>query len=483
MRRKSRIVSCFALVCILLSVAGCFGGGGGGGGAKTYTVSGQITRDNGEGVEGVTLAFNGFGTTKTGTDGKWSKSGLKGTVTVTPARDGWVFDPQSNQVTKAARDVNFEGSVPDGIAFDDLDLESIVRELTGVSSGAISVEDVAGLTLLNARDCGISRLGGIEYFINLEELILFGNQIVDIGPLGVLTNLRRLNLHGNRISDISALAKLINLEGLYLNQNQITDISSVEGLTNLTQLAFFENQVEQISPVAGLTSLTVLGMRDNKISDLTPLEGLTNLELLYMEGNLISNLGPIAGLTKLTQIDIDFNEISNISALAGLTNLEGLYACGNDIENIEVLSELTKLWELYIWGNQIKNIGSLSGLVNLEVLWLARNQIEDISAIEYLTNLQDLGIHTNLITDISSLVSNTGFGIGDKIDIRANRLDLTPGSPNMNDIQTLLGRGVEVLYDLQTSGLLSQADLCDSLPDEMSGRAQDRYDSKRRQFD
>ena len=53
----------------------------------------------------------------------------------------------------------------------------------------------------------------------------------------------------------------------------------------------------------------------------------------------------------------------------------------------------------------------------------------------------------------------------------------------MNDIQTLLGRGVEVLYDLQTSGLLSQADLCDSLPDEMSGRAQDRYDSKRRQFD
>ena len=55
----------------------------------------------------------------------------------------------------------------------------------------------------------------------------------------------------------------------------------------------------------------------------------------------------------------------------------------------------------------------------------------------------------NEISDISPLVDNTGLGRGDKINLRFNPLDLTPDSQAMNDIQTLLDRGVEVSYGTQ----------------------------------
>ena len=113
MKRRVFVCSCLVLVVFVLFFAGC-GPGGGGGGSTTpssYTVSGRVTQaDNGQGIEGVTLTFSGgFGSTTTDSNGNWSKSGLSGTVTVTPSKEGWTFSPASRQVTGAASDVNFTG--------------------------------------------------------------------------------------------------------------------------------------------------------------------------------------------------------------------------------------------------------------------------------------------------------------------------------------------------------------------------------------
>ena len=84
-----------------LVLAGCY----------DYSVSGRVTDPDGNGIAGVTLAFSGgFGTASTGDDGSWSKSGLKGAVTITPTEDGWTFVPASREVSGAASDVNFSGT-------------------------------------------------------------------------------------------------------------------------------------------------------------------------------------------------------------------------------------------------------------------------------------------------------------------------------------------------------------------------------------
>lgn len=80
--------------------------------ANTYTVSGRVvdSRD-GDGLYKVSFTFSGgFGRTQSDVSGDWSKSGLYGTVTVTPSRPGWTFLPESRVVTETDSFVDFSGT-------------------------------------------------------------------------------------------------------------------------------------------------------------------------------------------------------------------------------------------------------------------------------------------------------------------------------------------------------------------------------------
>jgi len=78
---------------------------------KTYNISGEIVTGEGVGIEGVSLHFeNGFETVTTDEDGKWTKSGLVGTVTITPVKADWTFDPVSQDVENESNKVNFVGT-------------------------------------------------------------------------------------------------------------------------------------------------------------------------------------------------------------------------------------------------------------------------------------------------------------------------------------------------------------------------------------
>ena len=73
-------------------------------------------------------------------------------------------------------------------------------------------------------------------------------------------------------------------------------------------------------------------------------------------------------------------------------------------------------------------------------------QIIDISVLQNITSLVELLLSSNQVSDIAPLVANTGLGSGDEVWLANNNLDLTPGSDDMNDIQTLQSRGVMVHY-------------------------------------
>ena len=70
--------------------------------SSTYSVAGVVENDSGNGIEDVTLNFSGFGTASTESDGTWQKTGLSGSVTITPAKDGYSFEPDSVDVSEAA---------------------------------------------------------------------------------------------------------------------------------------------------------------------------------------------------------------------------------------------------------------------------------------------------------------------------------------------------------------------------------------------
>lgn len=85
---------------------------------NTYSVSGRVTDSSGGGgLCGVLFTFSGgFGRAQGDALGCWSKSGLHGTVTITPSRPGYAFEPESRTVAGASSAVDFVGSRAGGHA-------------------------------------------------------------------------------------------------------------------------------------------------------------------------------------------------------------------------------------------------------------------------------------------------------------------------------------------------------------------------------
>ncbi len=325
-----------------------------------------------------------------------------------------------------------------------------LRELNLSNNDIFDISAVADLTYLrnlnfwNNDIFDISAVAGLK---NLRELNLSYNDIFDISAVADLTYLRNLNFWNNDIFDISAVAGLKNLRELNLSNNDIFDISAVAGLKNLRELNLGSNDIFDISAVADLTNLRKLDLAVNNITDISALSGLTNLTSLSLFGNDTSDISALSGLTNLTSLSLGGYTISDLSVLSGLTNLAFLNLSNSEGSDVSALSSLINLKELVFAWNNFADISMVSGLTHVKWLQLPGNGISDLSAVAGLKNLELLNLTYNNITDISPLVSNTGLGAGDNVNLRHNPLSY---ESIYTHIPTLQERGVEVNFDNRT---------------------------------
>jgi len=119
------------------------------------------------------------------------------------------------------------------------------------------------------------------------------------------------------------------------------------------------------------------------------------------------------------------------------------------ISDLSGLEYYTNLISVSPWGNSISDISALSGVTSPTKLDLDSNNITDISALSALTNLTGLSLMSSNIGNIQPLVDNAWLGTGDDVEISYNYLDLAPGFDDMQNIQSLINRGVDVGYELQ----------------------------------
>ena len=356
--------------------------------------------------------------------------------------DEWVGTEQLETIEGKSLEPPITVEADNSVDIPDPNLRTeIERELGRTSIAPITAADMESLTTLYADRADISDLTGLEAAINLTELRLDANNISDISALSGLANLTRLRLSHNPISDLSVLSRLTNLTRLMLSHNSLSDLSVLSGLTNLTHLGLRRNAISDLSAVSGLTNLTHLWLHDNSISDISAVSGLTNLTLLWLGDNTISDISLVSGLTNLTELVLRQNTISDISLVSGLTNLTKLELGKNTISNISALSGLINLTRLTLNYNSLVDISAVSGLTNLTWLELQGNRISDLSAVSGLTKLTLLGLWDNTISDLSPLISNTGLGRGDMVDVDENPLNAV--SLNTH-ILTLQSRGVNV---------------------------------------
>ena len=129
--------------------------------SATYSISGDVVDWNDTALSGVTVSFSGgYGSVATDAMGRWNKSGLSGSVTVTPSASGYTFTPASRQVSGPDSNVRFVG-VPDQIGhlegciyLADWDIGLINATVTDTGSGQTVTTDDDGYYALTGLPSG-----------------------------------------------------------------------------------------------------------------------------------------------------------------------------------------------------------------------------------------------------------------------------------------------------------------------------------------
>lgn len=105
-------------------------------GTHAYSVSGYVRDGLGNAVKDVLIELDkGFGSVRTGPDGKWAKDDLSGTVMATPKKDGWAFSPISRTVDGPASNVDFAGTYR---------VDGLVSDANGTPVGSVRLDFSGG---------------------------------------------------------------------------------------------------------------------------------------------------------------------------------------------------------------------------------------------------------------------------------------------------------------------------------------------------
>jgi len=318
------------------------------------------------------------------------------------------------------------------------------------------IQHLTSLKVLTFGNNQVSDISPVQNLVNLDWLWFNDNQVSDISPVQNLVNLKSLAFNGNQVSDITLVQNLLKLVFLDFQGNQVSDITSVQNLVNLKWLAFNGNQVSDITPVQNLMNLQLLSFWNIQVSDITPVQNLVNLEWLDFGNNQVSDITPVQNLVNLEILDFGNNQVSDITPVQNLVNLEWLSFYDNQVSDISPLQNLVNLKSLRFGNIQVSDITPVQNLVNLEMLRFNDNQVSDITPLQNMANLYILTFVNNQVSDLTPLVLNTGsfeppswWSEWAGIDMRHNNLVLTQGTQNRNDINTLIGRGVNVVYEPQ----------------------------------
>ncbi|KPJ95317.1 MAG: hypothetical protein AMJ53_02975, partial [Gammaproteobacteria bacterium SG8_11] len=370
-------------------------------------------------------------------------------------------------------------------------------------NGLTAISDAVGLTSLPTVSIlwlsdspAITDYSSLSLMPNLQELIVWRNNISDLGASGIaaLTNLTRLWLLGNPITSVTPLVGNNNLIDLGLSElptgitspTQITDLTSLNqlqtlwlagnGLTNingltstyfssLKKLYVYDNLIEDVSGLQSLTGLTVLDLTNNTIGasgnpgGVDTLSGMTSATDIYLGGNITMSCGELQSLVDtlggsptgsvypgVPQPGINCTE--PLSTLFAATNPE-LQACldawiagtgwvfANQVTGTFVCDNMTN--------------GDLTGMENLNYLTgfqAINSNITDISPLASLVGLTELILSTNNIADFTPLIglnqlvyldlSNTGLSDVSVLSNKQALITLILDNNNIANINSLL---------------------------------------------
>jgi hypothetical protein len=224
---------------------------------------------------------------------------------------------------------------------------------------------IVNATNINCSNQNISDLTGIQYFINLEQLICYNNNLSTLPPLP---------------------------NSLFFIDCSLNNLVSLPNLpASLVTLWCYYNQLTTLPPLPN--SLFNLSCQNNQLSTIPPLPPILNT--LDCSNNMLASLPSLPN--SLSQLYCQYNQLTS---LPSLPNLQYLYCNNNQLTSLPPLPTSVPVFQLRCQNNQLTTIPTLpsSGWV---YVWCYNNQIVNLPPLP--NQLLDLRCNNNQLTTIPEL--------------------------------------------------------------------------------
>lgn len=282
--------------------------------------------------------------------------------------------------------------------------------------GVISREEAEQVTQINVKTDEILSLAGIEYFTNLETLII-GTKTLQQGKLTALNlkknvNLTFLKCEYNPLTELD-LSGNPNLQELYCHYNNLTTLDLSHN-PKLTILSCYEHQIDAIdlrnnplltSFACGDSQITELDFsqnpelqkidsRDNPLKTIDISKSPELISLACYAGQLTSL--DLTNNPKLDSLDCSSNQLSQLD-LSNNTLLTVLNCYNNQLTELE-LSSCKQLTYLNCNTNQLTQF-DLSNCTQLTMIACGSNQLTQLD-LSNNTELTTLYCEYNQLTEL-----------------------------------------------------------------------------------
>ncbi|GAA2944876.1 WxL domain-containing protein [Enterococcus raffinosus] len=299
----------------------------------------------------------------------------------------------------------------------------------GKAQDQLTDDDMVALNQIGVAFKNLNSLMGIEYAVNLTNLICPGNSLNSL-DLSANTALASLSCPDNQLTSLN-LSTNTALTTLICNNNQLTNLD-VSASTLLTYFFCNDNKLVDLD-ISANTSLVDLNCSMNVLTSLDITSNIL-LKNLYCFNNKLTSLDA-HDHPSLRVLECYVNELNTLN-LNGALALEELNCGGNKLTTLDV-SDLTSLWFLVCGENGMTNlildgaialreldcdINKLTSLdlstnVALQRLVCTRNSISSLD----LSNNKDLRSLTCWMNEISNL-NLEGLTLLNYLDCNTNKL-------------------------------------------------------------
>lgn len=320
-------------------------------------------------------------------------------------------------------------------------LDKAVRQRLGIPTGAISLAAIARLKDLDVTNGTVASLVGLRHATDLQSLRIASAKLANLDGIAGLNALKTISItQAGDAPNLDSLSSLAALSSLALPASTLAtpiSLASPGLLASLSIAAFEGPSLEWLRSLDGLATLSIGGVTT---ADASPIGSLTRLQSLTLRRARSADWAWLRSLQGLVTLDLNACNLDSTTHIFGGSTLTSL-----TLQNMPGLlvaplntPALRNLRMIHLGLPSVPAPEWLASMPSLYFLDLSTNQLANLAPLHdsgVLGRIRYLYAAENALADIEAL---RGWDRGWGLDLRGNLLDLTPGTPASDVLESLV---------------------------------------------